>query len=146
MVKLSGNDSPDERAPLMWKVNEALLLASDEREILAAVGLCADHNASLQLFYVDWISQQPLDGFIVPVAAWDNGKLSSKRELHKIASIKEHIDVSTLVNALAACPDPVWYEENLPSTMGLTAICFFPDSCQSMAAIKLQNLGQVDAN
>ncbi len=146
MVKLSGNDSPGEGTPLMWKVNEALLLASDEREILAAVGLCADHNASLQLFYVDWISQQPLDGFIVPVATLDNGKLSSNRELHNKASIKEFTDVSALMTALAACPDPVWYEENLPVAMGLTAICFFPDGCQSMAAIKLQNLGQVEEN
>src|SRR5258706_4335799 len=142
MVNLSGNDSNlNKTAVVMRKINEALLLASDEHEILAAIGLSANDDASLHLLYVDWDTQDPLNGLITKVAGWDSGNQSSSEELNMQRSIKDQLDISNFVRALANSGDPVWIVEDLSSAIGSAAYPYFALDCRGLAAVKLQSLG-----
>src|SRR5687767_14893851 len=65
----------DSAASVLLKINEALLVARDERDILACIALCADPDATVRLIYLE----RNIDGSLIKqltvVASWQNGRI-----------------------------------------------------------------------
>jgi len=137
---ITSSSTPTEAALLTLKVNEALLLASTEQEILAAVGLCANKDASLYLFYVDWKRSDASGGSISIISQWNVATAIPREDVDKVYPINQNPGISAFVSSLASCEDPVWLAHDINIGDELSNTPFF-GQIGSLAGIKLQSMG-----
>lgn len=122
----------------MLKINEALLLASTELEILAAVGLYADKDATLYLLYLEADGAGQDAGSISVAARWKDGKAFEDEASLSGYSVNSS-NISAFLRVLAASEDPVLLVEDMHQEMQVTLPSFLSD-IRGMAAIKLYSL------
>jgi signal transduction histidine kinase len=122
----------------MLKINEAFLLASTEQEILAAVGLHADKDATLYLLYLDGDQMVRSNTAMSVAACWKDGKMLEVEPLlsgHPMTSS----NVSAFLSILAASDNPVLLIEDVHQDSPIMLPSFLTGA-RSMAAIKLYSL------
>jgi signal transduction histidine kinase len=125
---------------ILLKTHLALIHASTEQEIIAALALCADEGALLRLAYME-LDDADAPGYVTVVANWRGG---SSWEGDPLLRVSVTADRCLLTAAMKDQPDPVWFVETLDGRPELHRSIQVADVGR-LVAIKLFGLAHVES-
>jgi signal transduction histidine kinase len=125
---------------ILLKTHSALIHASTEQDIIAALALCADEGALLRLAYMD-LDDAGMAGYVTVVANWRGG---ASWEGDPLLQVSVTADECLLTAALKEQHDPVWFVENFEGQSALRRSIQVGDVGR-LVAIKLFGVAHVEA-
>jgi signal transduction histidine kinase len=128
---------------LLLKINEALLLAKDEQEILASVALCVSPDAVLRLLYLQRESDKTdVCGIRIP-ASWKDGCVWEDDPFIGRDERQTDAILERLLDDAGHLQDYVWLIPDL-RTLYTGPITTFSTNVHSVAVVKLYRTDPVD--